>query len=203
MKKRIQEFFESLMYAGLKPGGQPASKREPGSPGALRGSVERFLSGGQPTDPLYLTNRTPGQKLKSWSLIAIPCLVLIVGVSVVLSNLIDPPAATPLKQPTTAEITAKLLPNLDQDFKLKPPSDVQVLEISVVGSRLVGVLKNTSAHEIAVAELVVDLTNASGSQVGAVSATVERLPAQGTKNFQIPIVQRDAAFGLVRDVRAR
>jgi hypothetical protein len=60
-----------------------------------------------------------------------------------------------------------------------------------------------SAHEIAVAELVVDLTNASGSQVGAVSATVERLPAQGTKNFQIPIVQRDVAFGLVRDVRAR
>jgi hypothetical protein len=132
MKKRIQEFFESLMYAGLKPGGQAAPKREPGA-GPLRSSVERFLSGGQPTDPLYLTNRTPGQKLKSWSLIAIPCLVLAVGVSVVLSNLIDPPAATPLKKLTSAEITAKLLPNLDKDYKLKPPSDVQVVEIRVVG----------------------------------------------------------------------
>jgi len=202
MKKRIQEFFESLMYAGLKPGGQPAPKRELGA-GPLRGSVERFLSGGQPTDPLYLTNRTPGQKLKSWSLIAIPCLMLAVGISVVLSNLIDPPPATPLKPPTSAEITAKLLPNLNQDFKLKPPSDVQVLEIRVVGSRLVGVLKNTSAHEIAAAELVVDLTNAAGSQVGAVSGTVEKLPAFGTKDFQIPITQRDAAFGLVRDVRSR
>ena len=54
--------------------------------------------------------------MKSWSLIAIPCLVLAVGVSVVLSNLIDPPAAKPLKQLTSAEITAKLLPNLDKDY---------------------------------------------------------------------------------------
>ena len=53
------------------------------------------------------------------------------------------------------------------------------------------------------AELVVDLTNAAGSQVGAVSGTVEKLPALGTKDFQIPITQRDAAFGLVRDVRSR
>ena len=202
MKKRIREFFESLMYAGLKPGGQAAPKREPGRAGPLRNSVERFLSGGQPTDPLYLSNRTPGQKLKSWSLIAIPCLVLVLGVSVVLTNLVDSPPATPLKQPTSAEITAKLLPNLNQDFKLKPASDVQVVEIRVVGSRLVGVLKNTSAREIAAAELVVDLTNAAGSQVGAVSGKVEKIPALGTKDFQIPITQRDAAFGMVRDVRS-
>ena len=203
MKKRIQQLLESVLFAGLKPRGQAAPKREPGGLGPLRSSVDRFLSGGQPTDPLYLTNRTSGQKLKSWSLVAIPCLVLAVGVSVVLSNLIDPPAATPLKQPTSAEITAKLLPNLNQDFKLKPPSDIQVIEISVIGSRLVGVLRNTSTHDIAAAELVVDLTNAAGSQVGAVSGTVERLPALGTKDFQIPITQRDAAFGMVRDVRSR
>ena len=202
MKKRIREFFESLMYAGLKPGGQAAPKREPGRVGPLRNSVERFLSGGQPTDPLYLSNRTAGQKLKSWSLIAIPCLVLVLGVSVVLTNLVDSPPAAPLKQPTSAEITAKLLPNLNQDFKLKPASDVQVVEIRVVGSRLVGVLKNTSARDIAAAELVVDLTNAAGSQVGAVSGKVEKIPALGTKDFQIPITQRDAAFGMVRDVRS-
>jgi hypothetical protein len=50
---------------------------------------------------------------------------------------------------------------------------------------------------------VVDLTNAVGSQVGAVSAIVQRLPASGNKEFQIPITQRDAAFGLVREVKAR
>jgi len=130
MKKRIQQFLESVLFAGLKPGRQSAPKQEPGP---VRSYVDRFLSGGQPTDPLYLTNRTPGQKLKSWSLIAIPCLMLAVGISVVLSNLIDPPPATPLKPPTSAEITAKLLPNLNQDFKLKPPSDVQVIEIRVNG----------------------------------------------------------------------
>jgi hypothetical protein len=130
-------------------------------------------------------------------------MVLAVGIGVALSNLIDPPDAKPNKQPTKAEITAKLLPAIDKDFKLAPPSDVQVLEIKVVGSRLVGVLNNTSTREIAAAEVVVDLTNAAGSQVGAVSGIVERLPASGKKEFQIPITQRDAAFGLVREVKAR
>jgi hypothetical protein len=203
MMKRIQEFLESVAFAGLKPGGQ-APKRELRWLGPLRSSVERILSGGPaPTDPLYLTNRTPGQKLKSWSLIAIPCLVLAVGVGVALSNLLDPSEAKPFKQSTRAEITSKLLPNIDKDFKLVPPSDVQVLEIKVVGSRLVGVLKNTTAREIAVAEVVVDLTNASGSQIGAVSGIVEKLPASGNKEFQIPITQRDAAFGMVREIKSR
>jgi hypothetical protein len=199
MRKRIREFFESIAFVGLKPGAQAAPKRE----FKWLGPIERILSGPAPTDPLYLTNRTAGQKLKSWSLIAIPCLVLAVGVGVALSNLIDPPEAKPVKQPTKAEITAKLLPNIDKDFKLVPPSDVQVLEIKVAGSRLVGVLRNTSTREIAAAEIVVDLTNAVGSQVGAVSAIVQRLPASGNKEFQIPITQRDAAFGLVREVKAR
>jgi hypothetical protein len=126
-----------------------------------------------------------------------------VGVGVTLSNLIDPPEPKPVKKLTTAEIAAKLLPNLEKDIKLKPPSDVQVLEIRVAGSRLFGVLKNTSEHEIAAAEVVVDLTNAAGSQVGAVSTIVERVPALGSKSFQIPITQPDAAFGLVRDARSR
>jgi len=78
MKKRIQQFLESVLFAGLKPGRQSAPKQEPGP---VRSYVDRFLSGGQPTDPLYLTNRTSGQKLKSWSLVAIPCLVLAVGVT--------------------------------------------------------------------------------------------------------------------------
>jgi hypothetical protein len=203
MKKRIRDFFESVLFAGLKPGAQAAPRRELRWLGPLRTPVERLLSGPAPSDPLYLTNRTAGQKFKSGSLIAIPCLVLAVGVGVTLSNLIDPPDPKPTKKPTSAEIAAKLLPNLDKDLKLKPPSDVQVLEISVVGSRLIGVLKNTSEREIAAAEVIVDLTNAAGSQVGAVSVIVERVPALGRKSFQIPITQRDAAFGLVRDARSR
>ena len=95
MKKRIQEFLESLLFAGLKPGGQAAPKRELGGWGRCAVLSSAFSPAAAPTDPLYLTNRTAGQKLKSWSLIAIPCLVLAVGIGVALSNLIDPPAPKP------------------------------------------------------------------------------------------------------------
>jgi hypothetical protein len=201
--KRIRDFLESIVFAGMKPGGQTAPKRQLKWLGPLRGPVERLLSGGPaPSDPLYLTNRTPAQKLKSWSLIAIPCVVLALGI-VILSRSLQPPAPKPVKPLTAAEITAKLLPNLDQDIQLPPATDVQVIEIKVEGSRLVGVVKNTTRREIAVTELVIDLTNAAGSQVGAVNAIVEKIPPSGTKDFQIAIQQRDAAFALIRNVTSR
>jgi hypothetical protein len=202
--KRIREFLESIVFAGLKPGAQMAPQPQLKWLGPLRGPVERLLSGGPaPTDPLYLTNRTLGQKLKSWSLIGIPCLVLAVGVGIVLSSIIDPPVAKPTKELTAAEITAKLLPNMDNDFKLAPVSDVQVLEARVDGTRLSGKVKNTSTREIAIAELVVDLLDVRGSQVGAVKAIVEKIPPSGTRDFEIPIKQRSAATALVREVTLR
>lgn len=201
--KRIRAFLESIAFAGLKPGGPAAPKPEFGWLGPLRGPVERLLSGTAPNDPLYLSNRTSGQKLKSWSLIAIPCLVLAIGIAVTLSNFLDPPEIKPAKEPTAAEITAKLLPNVDKDLKFTPPSEVQVIEVRVDGSRVVGVVKNTTAREIAVTSVVFDLTNSTGSQIGAISTTVENLPASGNKEFQIPIKQRDAAFALVREVKSR
>ena len=125
------------------------------------------------------------------------------GVGVTLSNFLDPPEAKPIKEPPPGQVTAKLLPNVEKDLKPTPPADVQVLEVRVDGSRLVGVVKNTTAREIAVAELVIDLTDSAGSQVGAVTATVEKLPPSSTKEFQIPIKQQDAAIALVREVKSR
>jgi hypothetical protein len=201
---RIRKFLESIVFAGMKPGGQMAPKRELTWLGPLRGPVERLLSGGPaPTDPLYLTNRTLGRKLLSWSLIGIPCLVLLAGIGITLSSLLDPPAPKPDKELTAAEITAKLLPNMDKDFKLAPTSDVQVLEAKVDGTRLVGKVKNTSTREIAGAELVIDLTDVDGSQVGAVSAFVERIPPSGIRSFEVPIKQHNAATALVREVTLR
>ena len=201
--KRIREFLESIVFAGLKPGGQTAPTRSLRWLGPLRGPVERLLSGGPtPTDPLYLTNRTPAQKLKFWSLIGIPC-VLALGVVVMLSRHLNPPEAKPVQEPTAAEITAKLLPNMDKDFRLAPASEVQVIEARVDGTRLVGRVKNTSTRQIASAEPVIDLTGADGSQVGAVKAIVEKIPPSGTRDFEIPIRQRNAAAAMVREVTFR
>jgi hypothetical protein len=199
---RIREFLESIVFAGMKPGGQTAPKRQLTWLGPLRGPVERLLSGGPaPSDPLYLTNRTPAQRLKFWSLILIPC-VVVLGIGYKLSRSLNPPAPPPAKELTAAEITAKLLPNMAKDIQLAPATDVQVLEIRVEGARLVGVVKNTTTSEIAVAELVIDLTDGVGSQVGAVNGIVEKIPPSGTKDFQFPIKQRNAAFALVREVKS-
>ncbi len=92
---------------------------------------------------------------------------------------------------------------MEKDVKFTPPSEVQVIEVKVDGARVVGVVKNTTAREIAMTNVVFDLTNSTGSQIGAVSATVENLPPSGHKEFQIPIKQRDAAFALVREVKSR
>jgi hypothetical protein len=182
----------------MKPGGQAAPGPRLRWLGPLRGPVERLLSGGPaPNDPLYLTNRTVGQKLKSWGLIAIPCLILVGGVAYVLRSL-NPGEAAPPKEPTAAETAAKL--PLPKDFKLGPASDVKVVEVHVESAQLVGSVENTSAREIALVQLVVDLVSDAGSQVGAVEVIVEHLPASGKKDFRIPIKQRNATFGMVREV---
>lgn len=201
--KRIRAFLESIVFVGLKPGSPAAPKSELWWLGPLRGPFERLLSGAAPTDPLYLSNRTSSQKLKSWSLIGIPCLILALGIGVTLSDLLDPPDSKPVKEPTAAEIAAKLLPHIEKEFKLTPASEIEVVEVKVEGQRVVGVVRNTSTREVAVAELVIDLTDSSGSQVGAVNAIVERIPASSDKPFQLPIKQPNAAFSLVREIKAR
>jgi sarcosine oxidase delta subunit len=145
-------------------------------------------------------------KIRSWALVGIPCLVLIAGVGLVLSKLIDPPEAKQQQELTAKEIAAKTLPNLDKDIKLATNPDITVVEVAVHhdgGSRLVGVVRNTTNHEVASVELVVDLTDKTGSQVGGVSGTVTNVPSKKEKSFTFPIHQKDAAFALVRDILSK
>ena len=57
--------------------------------------------------------------------------------------------------------------------------------------------------KFAMVDLVIDLTDSSGSQVGGVSGSVEKIPAKSDKPFQFPIKQKDAVFALVRDISSR
>jgi hypothetical protein len=204
--KRMRAFFESIVFAGLKPGGPKIRETALKTPGGIRGSLERFLAGGSPSDPLYLTNRTSGQKIRSWSLILVPCLVLAIAVSVALSTFLDPPEAKPARELSAKEVAAKMLPTMEKDITLTSNSEVQVVEVSVNhagGSRLLGVVKNTTSREIAGVDLTIDLTDATGSQVGAVSVAIENVPPSSTKAFQYPIKQHEAAFALVREIATR
>ena len=208
MLKRLREVIESIAFAGMKPGSHATAATPRKWLGPLRGPIERLLAGGPaPSDPLYLTNRTLGQKARFWSLIAIPCLFLALGIGLLLSNLLAPPPPAPVRQLSSAEIAAKILPNVAKDIKVEQNMDIEVLEVGIQRDPdprlLAGKVRNNTTHEIAAADFVFDLTDSSGSQLGAVRATVERIPAASVKAFQFPIKQQQAAFALVRDMSIR
>ena len=202
--KRLREFLESIAFAGLKPsGGKPDPGKRPRFAG-LRARIDQFLAGGPaPSDPLYLTNRSAGQKMKSWIFIGLPCFILIAGIGVALSNILEPPEPKPVVEPTAKEVAAKTLPNFDNNLKIEPNNDVEVVEVKVVhagGSRVVGLVRNNTSHAIPKAHMVIDLTDINGSQVGGVEVHMEDLPASKTKTFSTPIAQHSAAFVLVREI---
>jgi hypothetical protein len=206
--KRIRAFLESIVFAGLKPDvRQPQQEPRFKWLGPLGGPLDRLLAGGPaPTDPLYLTNRTLGQKLQSWSFVAVPCLVLLAGTGYVLSNLMDPPDVKPAKELTASEVAAKMLPEVGKNLDLPTNRDVEVVEVKVQnsdGAKLVGTLRNITDHEVASVEIIVDLTDLAGSQLGAVNATVEKIQPRGTKTFQLPIKQTGASLALVREINSR
>ena len=104
--KRLQEFFESIAYAGLKPSDQKSEPHPDKAWGRLRAKFDQFLSGGPaPSDPLYLTNRSLSQKVRPWIIVGVPFLVLLGAIGLSLSNILDPPEAKPVVdiiQPTPA-----------------------------------------------------------------------------------------------------
>lgn len=207
MMKRLRAFFESIVFAGMSPGASPGQAQGMKWLGPLRGPVERFLSGGTPKDPLYLTNRSLSQRIRGWVIVAIPCLLIIGFVALTLSkNFFNPPDAPIAKEMTPAEISRKILPNLGTDLKIDARHDVDIVEAHIehrAGLTLTGSIRNNSAHEIAVVEFVFNLTDTSGSQLGAVDGRVENLGPKVTKSFQIPLAQQNAAFAMVRDLTTR
>jgi hypothetical protein len=201
--KRLRELFESIVFAGMKPGTRQGQTEGMKWLGPLRGLVERLLSGSAPSDPLYLTNRSLGRTIKSWSLVAIPCLFIVGLVVFTLSkDYSGPPEAAPEKEPSAEEAARQILPNIPMDIKIDSNKDVEVLQVHVDRSALkvAGTVRNNTAHAIAAADVIFNLANASGSEVGAVSGHIENLPPKTTRDFEFPIKQRDAAFVLVREL---
>jgi hypothetical protein len=66
--------------------------------------------------------------------------------------------------------------------------------------RVAGTVKNNTDHLIHSTEIILNLTDRTGSHLGAVSAKVDNLAPNATARFQLPIEQKDASFALVREV---
>jgi len=204
---RLREKIESIVFAGLKPA---APRTQAAAPipetlmGRLRQRIDNWVSGTGHADPLYLSNRTTAQKLKSWLVIAVPVLILVGGIGISLAYL-NPPEATRANEPTPAEVASKMLPNL-KDLKIEGASDLEVVEVGIdrsKGVRMVGSVRNKSVHTIATALLSCELTDASGTQLGSVTVHLEDIPASSVKTFELPVQQTDANFVLIREILTR
>jgi len=207
--KRLRQKIESVIFAGLKSDarrGQAVAAPAQSRLGRLRARIDEWINGGPaPSDPLYLTNRTTTQKLKAWSVVAVPVLILVGGVALTLSTIMSPPANKPSRDPSPAEVAASLLPNL-KDLKLDVNHDIDVEEVRIEkGSsiRMVGTVKNRSDHQIAEADITCDLTDSAGTQLGSVVAHVENIPPSATRNFDLPLIQGSANFVLIREITTR
>ncbi|HUK16876.1 MAG TPA: FxLYD domain-containing protein [Bryobacteraceae bacterium] len=110
------------------------------------------------------------------------------------------------KELTPAEIAAKMLPNLDKAITLKGARDVSVVEFHIdhtAGVRIIGTVRNNAAHAFHEAEVIFDLTDQTGSQVGAVSVKLSNLAAGASATFSAPVAQESAVLAWVREVRTQ
>jgi hypothetical protein len=173
--------------------------------------IERFISGGTPSDPLYVTNRTVGQKVRVGLLIGAPMLAIGVFVALALNSSFDPPAspqnpaAATVKAPT-GEVTAKVLPHIEKDFATEYSRDIDVVEASVgrgADHSLSGKLRNNSDHPVSVADVIFDVTDEDGSQLGGVAVRVENIAPKATASFKVTLEQQAARTALVREIHSR
>jgi len=206
--KGLRQLFESIAYAGMKPGKSPQGQgKRLGWLGPLADPVIRFLeAGARPNDPFYLTNRTFGQKMRLAAVIAVPCLLVGGGIGLAALGYLDQSAPQVPPSPTLSpeQVAKKMLPNLDKDLKIDTNHDVEVSDVRVENgqpTKVVGTARNNTDHMVQNVEVVFDLTDSAGSRLGAVTARVPRIDANGSSAFNLAVVQHTAAFALVREIR--
>ena len=167
MAGRLRRIVESVVYAGMKPGARSGPGKPPGWMGRLNERVQRFINGGPaPSDPLYLSNRSPWQRFRRALVFAVPIGIVAAGVVLSLSNVFKPKQA-PVKELTPAEIAARTLPNLAKNISMESNRDIEVVEVHVdrtAGTKLAGTVRNRTDRAIHEAEIVFWLTQKNGSQ---------------------------------------
>ena len=205
--RSFQRLLESLVFAGLKPGAPaPVPRADRAWLAALRRGLDRMLGGGAaPDDPLYLSNRTWGQKLRLAAIICAPVLVIIILVALVATYVLPAPDKRPAKVPP-AQVAAKTLPDLT-GLKLPEKAELEVVEVQLQAGLdppvLTGAVRNKSARRYQSAEVAFALTDRDGSQVGAATTKVHNVEPYGLVRFQIPLKPKNVAYALVTDVRGQ
>lgn len=204
MANRLRSFIESVLFAGLKPDTRATETRRGHWLAPVRERFEKLLSGRAPTDPLYLSNRSWKQRIKSGLAVGILCVVLVAALGWGLTKILPRGEPAAAQAPSRAEMIAKLLPDLEKTLKNHANPDAEVAEVRVVqgdAPRLSGLLTNKTNGTVSI-EFVLELTDANGSRLGAVTERVNDVPPRSAVPFDIPLKEPETTFALVREVRA-
>jgi hypothetical protein len=173
---------------------------------------ERFVAGNAAKDPLYVTNRSVGQKIRMVVLIGTPIFAVGVLIYLALNQQFDRPASLEraaelaAKTKESGEVTAKVLPNLGKTYLSEQSKDVDVIEAAVsrgADPALSGKVRNNTDNMVRVADLVFDITDQDGSQLGGVSVRVENIAPKAVASFRVTLPQKTARTALVREVHSR
>lgn len=161
---------------------------------------ESIVSGRAPSDPLYLTNRTLGERLRLAGVVAIPCLIL-GGVLALGVGRHFRVREREERQLTSEEVARQLLPGLAKNIQVRSNHDLEVMDARVeLGRKVSGTVKNNTDHAIDDAKVILDLTAVSGARLGAVAARIAHVGPKATASFRISVEQDTAAFAQVREV---
>ncbi|MCL5743350.1 MAG: FxLYD domain-containing protein [Acidobacteria bacterium] len=225
MRNAIRRFFESLIYAGLKP--DAPAHQAPGRMSSLRARLEQLVFRG-------LTPETPGQNAASAggqsafrarlerlifrglkpdagpmqpmsrkkkiviAVAGVAGCALVYGLVVALMNRRAPSDEVTLADPAPLNF-------LPPDLKIEKNKDLEVVEIEfqrkTLPHQITGTLKNRTNKRFSAAEISFNLTDDSGSHIGAVSTTIQNVEPMVSLRFQIPVTQQNATVAIVRDLR--
>ena len=201
---KLRAFFESLVYAGLKP--QAPGTAAPKPAGAWRQRFDRFLTKPADADPLYLSNRSVWQTMRAWVVVLVPAVIVLAVLIVAWSGAFRGKDGPKPRDLTPAEKAARILPNFDAKIQLPTNHDLDVQDAHVEhGSPtcVAGFVKNNTEHSVASAEVAFDLTDAHWSRLGAVSTSVRNLTPHGIIPFRFTVAQDTAEHVLVRDYQTQ
>ena len=174
----IRKVIESIVFAGMK-------------------------TGSERPDPLYVSNRTFVQKAAFAAVIGIPCLVVAALMVAAMTNVFQRKPVAAQIDPTPAETAAKMLPDVNQ-IKVDTNHDLEVIEVHVDRSgkpAVAGAVRNNTNHMIHDAEIVFDLSDINGSQLGGVKQELRNIMPHLRTDFRLPVAQANAVFVLVREVK--
>ncbi len=183
--------------ATQRPGGEPPKSRN-----AWRRLLDRLINGPAHTDPLYLTNRSVGQRIRGVAMVVTPLVLLVAVLAFAWSGIFKAKEAPKPRELTLEEKAARVLPNFDSRIQLPTNHDLDVQDVHLERSsprQVVGRVKNNTDHMIESADISFDLTDNRWSHLGAVSTRVEKLPPQSAVPFRFTIGLDTAEHVLVRD----